>query len=78
MRKLRRDLIQVMLATIKSRIKVLSSRLLSKNVKIRIYKTAILSVVLCGCEIWSLTLRKEHRLKVYENIVLRRIFGLKR
>jgi hypothetical protein len=54
---------------------LLSSRLLSKNVKIRIYKTIILRVVLCGCETWSLTLREEHRLKVFENRTLRRIFG---
>jgi hypothetical protein len=53
----------------------LSSRLLSKNIKIRIYKTIILPVVLYGCETWSLTLREEHRLKVSENRVLRRIFG---
>jgi hypothetical protein len=52
--------------------------LLSKNIKIRIYKTIILSVVLCGCETWSLTLREEHRLRVFENRVLRRIFGPKR
>jgi hypothetical protein len=51
---------------------------LSKNLKIRIYKAIILSVVLYGCEIWSLTLREEHRLRVFENRVLRRIFGLKR
>jgi hypothetical protein len=43
-----------------------------------IYKTVILSVVLYGCETWSLTLREEHRLKVFENRVLRRIFGPKR
>jgi hypothetical protein len=48
---------------------------LSKNIKIRIYKTIILPVVLYGCETWSLTLRGEHRLKVFENRVLRRIFG---
>jgi hypothetical protein len=47
----------------------------SKNLKIRIYKTTILPVVLYGCEAWSLTLRKEHRLRVLENRVLRRIFG---
>jgi hypothetical protein len=41
----------------------------------RIYKTIILPVVLYGCETWSLTLREEHRLKVFENRVLRRIFG---
>jgi hypothetical protein len=54
---------------------LLSSRLLSKKVKIRIYKTLILPVVLYGCEIWSPTLREEHRLRVLENRVLRRIFG---
>jgi hypothetical protein len=43
-----------------------------------IYKTIILPVVLYGCEAWSLTLRDEHRLTVFENKVLRRIFGLKR
>jgi hypothetical protein len=57
---------------------LLSSRLLSKNLKIRIYKTIILPVVLYGCETWSLTLQEEHRLRVFENRVLRRIFGLKR
>jgi hypothetical protein len=41
-------------------------------------KTIILPVVLCGCETWSLTLREEHRLRVFENRMLRRIFGLKR
>jgi hypothetical protein len=48
-----------------------------KNLKIRIYKTIILPVVLYGCETWSLTLREEHRLRVFENRVLR-IFGPKR
>jgi hypothetical protein len=57
---------------------LLSSRLLSKSLKIRIYKTIILPVVLYGCETWSLTLREEHRLRVFENRVLRRIFGSKR
>jgi hypothetical protein len=47
-------------------------------VKIKIYKTIILPVVLCGCETWSLTLREEHRLGMFENRVLRRIFGPKR
>jgi hypothetical protein len=56
----------------------LYSRLLSKNLKIRIYKTIILPVILYGCETWSLTLREEHRLRVFENKVLRRIFGPKR
>jgi hypothetical protein len=55
-----------------------SSRLLSRNVKIKIYKTIILPVVLYGCETMSLTLREEHRLRVFENRVLRRIFGSKR
>ena len=45
----------------------LSSRLLSKNLKIKIYKTTILLVVLYGCETWSLTLREEYRLRVFEN-----------
>jgi hypothetical protein len=54
---------------------LLPSRLLSKNVKIRICKTIILPVVLYGCETWSLILRKEHRLKVFENRVLMRTFG---
>jgi hypothetical protein len=57
---------------------LLSSHLLLKNVNIRIYKTIILPVVLCGCETWSLTVREEHRLRVFENRVLRRIFGPKR
>jgi hypothetical protein len=47
-------------------------------VKIKIYKTIILPVVLYGCETWSLTLREEHRLRVFENRVLRRVFGSKR
>jgi hypothetical protein len=55
----------------------LSSHLLSKNVKIRIYETIILSVVLCVCETWSLTLREEYRLRVFENKVSR-IFAPKR
>jgi hypothetical protein len=45
----------------------LSSHQLSENIKIRIYKTIILPVVLYGCETWSLTLREEHRLRVFEN-----------
>ncbi|KAJ4435638.1 hypothetical protein ANN_18254 [Periplaneta americana] len=58
--------------------KLLSSSLLSKNLKVRIYKTVILPVVLYGCETWTLTLREEHRLRVFENKVLRKIFGTKR
>jgi len=57
---------------------LLSSCLFSKNLKIKIYGTIILPVVLCGCETWSLTLREERRLRVFENRVLRRIFGPKR
>jgi hypothetical protein len=57
--------------------KLSSSRLLSKNVKTKIYKRKILPVVLYGCETWSLTVREEHKLKVFENRVLR-IFGQKR
>jgi hypothetical protein len=53
---------------------LLSSRLLSKNLKVRIYKTIILPVVFYGYETWSLTLRDEHRLRVFENRVLRKIF----
>jgi hypothetical protein len=49
-----------------------------KDLTIKIYKTVILPVVLYGCETWSLTLREEHRLRVFENRVLRRIFGPKR
>jgi hypothetical protein len=56
----------------------LSSRLLSRIVKVKIYKTIILPVVSYGCETWSLTLREEHRLRMFENRVLRRIFGPKR
>ncbi|KAJ4446013.1 hypothetical protein ANN_12699 [Periplaneta americana] len=57
--------------------KLLSSSLLSKNLKVRIYKTVILPV-LYGCETWTLTLREEHRLRVFGNKVLRKIFGAKR
>jgi len=57
---------------------ILSSTLLSKNLKIEIYRIIILSVVLYGCETWSLTLREERRLRVFENRVLRRTFGPKR
>jgi hypothetical protein len=57
---------------------LLSSRLLHKNLKIRIYRSIILPVVLYGCQTWSLALREEHKLRVFENRVLRRIFGLKR
>ena len=57
---------------------LLSSSLLSKKLKIKIYRTIILPVVLYGCETWSLTLREERRLRVLENKALRRIFGPRR
>jgi hypothetical protein len=57
---------------------LLSSCLISKNLKIKIHKTVILPVALYGCETWSLTLGDEHRLRVFENSVLRKIFGPKR
>ena len=57
---------------------LLSSRLLSKNLKIKIYRTIILSVVFYGCDTWSLTLREERKSRVFENMVLRRIFGPRR
>ena len=74
---------------IKSRLKVgnacyysvqnlLSSSLLSKKLKTKIYRTIILPAVLHGCETWSLTLREERRLRVFENRVLRSVFGPKR
>jgi hypothetical protein len=52
--------------------------LLSRNVKVKIYKNIILTVVLYGCETWSVTLKEDHRLGVFENRVVRRIFGPKR
>jgi hypothetical protein len=57
---------------------LLSSRVLSRNVKAKIYKTIILPVVLYGCETWPFTLREEHKLRVFENKVLKIIFGPKR
>ena len=54
---------------------LLYSRLLSRKLKIKIYRTIILPVVLYGCEAWSLTLREERKLRAIENMVLRRIFG---
>ena len=56
----------------------MSSSLLSKNLKIKIYRTIILPVVLYGCETWSLILGEERRLRVFENIVAGRIFGPER
>jgi hypothetical protein len=57
---------------------LLFSCLLSRNVQVKIYKTIILPVVLYGCETWSLTFREAHRQRMFENRVLRRIFGPKR
>ena len=56
----------------------MSSRFLSKNLKINIHKTISLSVVQFGCEAWSLTLKEELRLMAFDNRILRRIFGPKR
>jgi hypothetical protein len=57
---------------------LLSSSLLSENINTKMYRNTILPVVLYGCETWSLTLREERRLSVFENRVLRKIFGPKR
>ena len=57
---------------------ILPSSFLSKNLKMKIYRTLILPVVLYGCETWSLTFSVEHTLRVFENKMLRRIFGPKR
>jgi hypothetical protein len=57
--------------------RILSSHLLYRNAKVKIYRTIILPVVLYGCETWSLTLQEEHKLKVFVKRVLRRIFGPK-
>jgi hypothetical protein len=75
MMKSRVDYIQEMCAIIQSKIFVFPSHI--KNLKIKIYKTVILLIVLYGGETWSLTLREEHRLRVFEKRVLR-IFGPKR
>jgi hypothetical protein len=79
-------LINIMVQEVKSRLNscnacyqsvhnFLSSRLLSKNVKIKVHKTAILPAIWYGCETRSLILRKEHGLRVFENRVQRKIFG---
>jgi len=65
-----------MLSIIRCR-NLLSCRLLSKNLKIKIYRIIILPVVLYGFKTWSLTLREERKLRVFQNMVLRRIFGLR-
>jgi hypothetical protein len=57
---------------------LLSDCLLLKTLKIRTYKTITLPVIMYGCEHWSLTLREEHRLRVFENRALRRIFSARR
>jgi hypothetical protein len=57
---------------------LLSFRLISKNLKIKICRTVILTIVLYGYETWSLTFREEHRLRVFQNRVLRKIFGPER
>ena len=57
---------------------LLSSSLLSKEIKSEMNRTIILPFVLYGCETWSLTLREDHRLRLFENRMLRTVFGLKR
>jgi hypothetical protein len=66
--------LRAVLATILFR----TSRFLSENVKIIINRTIMLPVVLCGCETWCLTLREEHRLRMFENKALKRTLGHKR
>jgi hypothetical protein len=75
-KKLTADLIKGMLAVVRCRI--LSSSLLSQKIKIKIGIILILRFVLFGCETWSLTLREKRRLRMFENRVLRRVFGPKR
>ena len=58
--------------------KMLLSRLLSKKLKVNTCKTITLPVALYGCETWSLTLREEHRLRIFENTTFRKIFGANR
>ena len=72
-KKLGADRSQEMLAIIRR--SLLSSNLLPRIIKMKIYRSILLPDVLYRCETWSLTLRKEHRLRVFENRVLRRIFG---
>ena len=57
---------------------LMSSSLLSKNINIKVCRTIILPVVLYGCETWSVMWREEHRLRVFKNMALRKIFGPKR
>jgi len=57
---------------------ILSASLLSKNLKTKIYRTIILPVVLYECETWSLALREKRRLRLFENSMLRRVFGPRR
>jgi len=57
---------------------ILSSSFLSKNLKIEMYRTIILPVILYGCETWLLTLREERRLRVFENMVWRKLHNEER
>lgn len=56
---------------------ILTSRFISRNIKLKIYKTMIVPVVAYGCEYWSLPVKKEHRLKESENRMIRKMFGPK-
>jgi len=71
-KKLTADSTLEMLVTIWSR---MSFHFLSKNMKMKIWRTIILPILSCGCETWSLTLREGHRLRVFENKVMRNIRG---
>jgi len=75
-KKLRAEFSQGMRAIIRCRFFLFQFSI--QNIKIKIYSSVILPVVLYGCETWSLTLREERRLRMFENSVLRRIFGPKR
>jgi len=57
---------------------LLSTSLLAKNINVKMYRYIILTVVLCGCEIWCLTLREENRLRIFDNRVLRKVLRPKR
>ena len=57
--------------------KILSSHLLSKKLKVKSYETIMLLVLLYGCKTWSVILREENRLWMFENKVLRKLFGMK-
>jgi hypothetical protein len=71
------EIVCILLFAVNNYVKI-TFMLLSKNTKIRVYRTVVLPVVLYGCETWCLTAGEKQRLRVFENTVLRRIFGPKR